>query len=258
MCKSAIFAAGHILLLCCIALFIVSVTVAADKPLLSEEIRQVIETQGIDAAKKRFAELYPSREDQYNFDSNGMFKLGSDYLQDADMEKGMAIMEMNSKLIQAQMMSSPMMQQLAEQQRIEKQNRQKQQQQMQQQNEIRVAEQFGTPREDLERFKGIYGDPKTRNKRKALWIMVSCDGYLVSGATWGDASPWWMKSVADRKFTYADSFQSLNVEFEIDADGMGKGITHDLNFLPSPLIKIGPPPNGWGECMENRMKEQHR
>ncbi len=54
---------------------------AEGKPLLSEEIGAVIETQGIAAARQRFAEIYPAREDEYDIDVQGMMNLGSGFIQ---------------------------------------------------------------------------------------------------------------------------------------------------------------------------------
>ena len=53
---------------------------------------------------------------------------------------------------------------------------------------------------DLERFTGLYSDPEESNENRKLWVMVSCDGQLVSGALWGDVAPWWMKSEGDNVF----------------------------------------------------------
>jgi hypothetical protein len=105
-------------------------------------------------------------------------------------------------------------------------------------------------RNDLERFTGLYGDPEEKNENRRLWVMVSCDGYLVSGALWGDVAPWWMKSEADNIFTYADSFFKLRMEFKTDEDGKAIRMIHDLSFLKTPLERLGPIPEDWEPCLE--------
>ena len=106
------------------------------------------------------------------------------------------------------------------------------------------------PREDLQRFTGLYGDPEEKNETRRLWIMISCDGYLVSGALWGDVAPWWMTSEAENIFTYADSFFKLRLEFETDSDGKIKAMIHDFTGIKSPLKLLAPVPEEWGPCLE--------
>jgi len=103
---------------------------------------------------------------------------------------------------------------------------------------------------DLERFTGLYGDPEEGDENRKLWVMVSCDGQLVSGALWGDVAAWWMESEGDNVFTYADSFFKLGMEFETDEDGKAIRMNHDLSFLKTPLEKLGPIPDDWEPCVE--------
>jgi hypothetical protein len=103
---------------------------------------------------------------------------------------------------------------------------------------------------DLERFSGLYGDPEESNEYRKLWVMVSCDGQLVSGALWGDVAPWWMTAEGNNIFTYADSFFKLRVEFETDEEGKAIRMIHDLSFLKTPLEKLGPIPEDWDPCLE--------
>jgi len=103
---------------------------------------------------------------------------------------------------------------------------------------------------DLERFTGLYGDPEESNEYRKLWVMVSCDGQLVSGALWGDAAPWWMESEGDNVFTYADSFFKLRMDFETDEYGKTFRMNHDLSFLKTPLERLGPIPDDWDPCVE--------
>jgi hypothetical protein len=104
--------------------------------------------------------------------------------------------------------------------------------------------------QDMERFTGLYGDPEEGDENRRLWVMVSCDGQLVSGALWGDATPWWMKSEGDNVFTYADSFSKVRMEFKTDKDGKAFRMIHDLSALKTPLEKHGPIPDDWDPCLE--------
>ena len=81
-------------------------------------------------------------------------------------------------------------------------------------------------------------------------MSVSCDGYLVSGALWGDAAPWRMKSADDKKFTYSDSFNSFKIEFNTDSNGKAHKMIHDLGFIKSPLARLGSIPDEWSACIE--------
>lgn len=235
---------------------------AADKPLLSETVRAVIESEGVAAAKSQFAELYPARQDQYIIDTGGLTNLGTEYMTAGDMEKGMAVMEMVSAVAlgmsssmspQAQK-SAPQMADFMRQQEEARAEHEKHQQAVREQDkkvESRTTEQHrGKSRDDLDRFTGIFGVPGSSDSTRTLWVMVSCDGYLVAGANWGGASQWWMRSAADKVFTYQDSFQSLSMEFVTHGEDSAEGMSHDLDAISSPLERQGPVPDDWGACLE--------
>ena len=105
-------------------------------------------------------------------------------------------------------------------------------------------------RQDLGRFTGLYGDPSEKNETRRLWVMVSCDGYLVSGALWGGAAPWWMASESDNVFTYEDSFSKIIMEFETDENGNAVRMNHDLEGINTSLELLEPIPEDWGPCLE--------
>ncbi len=235
---------------------------AENKPLLSEEIRSVIENEGLAAAKTRFAELYPSQTDKYDADTVGLSNLGSGYMQSGDMEKGMAVLEMVSAM--AQVMASSMSSQAAEanpmaadflkRQQAAREEHEKEQQVAraeEQKVEQKIADQHsGKSRDELGRFTGIYGIPGGSDSHRTIWVMESCDGFLVSGASWGGGGQWWMRSAADRVFTYQDSFQSFSMEFESSPNGNEQSMIHDLDAISSPLERMGPVPDDWGRCLE--------
>ena len=231
--------------------------IAQDKPLLSESIRKEIDTQGIEIAIKYFSEQFQSQKDLYNIDMQGISAIGNAYAQAGDTESANAVLEIAAPYMQFLFTSGSngapfnMFDGLAEQESEEKSEREKQAKKsyedQQQQNIISYQ---GQPRNDLERFVGLYGDPAESDKNRNLWVMVSCDGYLVSGATWGDASPWWMRSADDMIFTYSDSWNNIRMQFETDANGKALRMIHDLDYMRNPLERLGPVPDEFGPCVE--------
>lgn len=233
---------------------------AGDRPSLVEEIRNVIDSDGVDAAKQRFAEVYPSQKDAYDIDMQAMALLGQEYITAGDMNAGMAVMEMSSAFAQdmvnqmyaADTQAGEMMRQMAEQEKVARAQQEKEQagirEQEQQQQQKSLQQSRGKAREDLQRFTGMFTDPDRANR--TLFVTVSCDGFLVAGPMWADVSPWWMRSAADTVFTYSDSFMSFSMEFETGADGRGQAIRHDLDGIGSPVERTGPLPGDWEECME--------
>ena len=110
--------------------------------------------------------------------------------------------------------------------------------------------QKNTPRTDLDRFTGLYGDPNKADSYRQLWVAQSCDGRLVIGATWGDVAPWWTTSESDKQFSYRDSFTNLNFEFNGMKDNQSTTLTHDLQGLVSPLQRVGPLTDDYPKCFE--------
>jgi hypothetical protein len=243
-----------VFLLFCIALF--STASAQEKPLLSEAIHKAIDTKGIEAAKKQFAKMDQSQRDGYNIDMQGVSALTNEYMQAGNMEAAGAVSEISAPFIQ-DMISKSMdkyspgfSEKIKEQQRAEKEKQAKEQEEEESQQQDNVVQYEGEPRNDLERFTGLYGDPAESDPNHKLWVTVSCDGYLVSGAMWGDVSPWWMKSAGDKVFTYRDSFSKLKIEFETDAKGKAVRMKHDLEYLKSPLERMGPLSDNFDPCLE--------
>ena len=77
-----------------------SLVLAQDKPLLSEAIKNAIDTQGIEAAKKHFTEIYESKKDNYKIDMKGISNLSSAYIKDGNYQAGSAVMEIASPFMQ--------------------------------------------------------------------------------------------------------------------------------------------------------------
>lgn len=233
-----------------ILLGIPAVILPQDKPLLSEAMRQAIDTKGIDYAKQQFLESFESHKEKYETDVQALSKLSSDYIKDGKMNEAGAVMEIATPWIQQYTATkiggnNPEMvkkEKSEKKQKIESENKQT--------NKDGTAHNsLGKPRNDLERFTGIYGNPAEKNETRRLWVQVSCDSYLVSGALWGDASPWWMKSESDKVFTYKDSFNNLKMEFVTGSNGKAAKMIHDLSFMTTPLDLLGPIPDDWEPCI---------
>ena len=243
----------------CLLLAVLAATPALsqEKPSLSAEIGSVIEAEGTDAAKQRFAEIYPADKADYEVDIQGMMALGQSYMQAGDMERGMAVMEMMSVISQdmasaAMGTYNPRMAEM-QQQAIEADRAAEEQAAREKEEEQRIQQQTeaqarGQARDDLYRFTGIYGDPADRDRLRTLFVTVSCDGYLVTGPMWADVGPWWMRSAADSVFTYADAWTHLSMEFT--GSGENTRLAHDVEGLANPAERLGPLPADWPGCQE--------
>lgn len=237
-----------------------SLVLAQDKPLLSEAIKNAIDTQGIEAAKKHFTEIYESKKDNYKIDMKGISNLSSAYIKDGNYQAGSAVMEIASPFMQHMIStkisnnSNEMGEKLKEMQNDDQQKQEENEEVQQTKDESKVTNNLGESRNDLGRFTGLYGDPNESNKTRRLWVMESCDGYLVSGALWGDVAPWWMKSEGDNVFTYSDSFNNIKMEFVTDESGKATKMIHNLKALKTPLERVDPIPDDWDPCYERPKK----
>jgi hypothetical protein len=242
-----------------LAIFLIALTpvliLAQDKMLLSEAIQKELNAKGIESAKKYFAGQFETNKNSYEVDMDGISELSGKYANAGKIELSGAVMEIASSFMQDamsfQMSQSPNedARKLAEMQQAEK-NKQSNSENVISKKDNEVASNQDKPRDDLERFTGLYGDPSDKDKNRKLWVMISCDNYLVVGALWGGAAPWWMKSESDKEFTYADSFTSLKIEFVTDANGKAIKMNHDLSYLKNPLDRLEPIPEDWEPCVE--------
>ena len=231
------------------------IILAQGKVLLSEAIQDELTAKGIESAKKYFAEQFESNKNSYEVDMDGISELSGKFANADKIELSGAVMEIAMPFIEYsmsnQMSQSPNedARKLAGMQEAEK-NKQSNSGNTISKKDNEVASNQGKPRDDLERFTGLYGDPADKEKNRKLWVMVSCDNYLVVGALWGGAAPWWMKSESDKVFTYSDSFTSIEIEFVTDANGKAVKMNHDLSYLKNPLERLEPIPADWEPCVE--------
>ena len=237
---------------------------SATKPRLSEEIRTVLEKDGPEAADRRFKEIFPEHKDEWEVDFEGLAKLGMEVMQSGDMAAGQTVLGMIA-VVQQDLLTSSGMTIPAEAEQPGKvattNNSATSNKSVTGSNSATanaagavatVSERaqgrgpdLGPARDDLERFIGEYGDDPLRR----LFVTVSCDGHLVSGATWGDASNWWLRSVSDSDFTYSDQFTSVEMSFAVGPDGQATTMTHNqLDLLPATLERHELR-EGWEECV---------
>lgn len=112
--------------------------------------------------------------------------------------------------------------------------------------EVRASDQpeefaLGAPRDDLQRFYGVYGDPD--NPGRDFFVAAAelppgsdrelPEGYLMIGAMWGDVAPWYMRSVSDTRFEQqwvGDFGRAKIVEFEPGDGGQAQALTFETVF----------------------------
>ena len=208
----------------------------ATKPPLSEEIGKTIDNDGVAAGQRRFDELFPAKKGEYQLDIRGFLELATKYMQGGNTVAGQQVLQMMAVLGQdatatytgAAPDRNPTPQASAEPKESK-------------------PHPLGTPRDDLDRFLGLYGDPNRVDKNRTLWVNQSCDGYLVAGASFGDASPWRMISKSDAVFE-ATVFDDKKLRFEFQAQP--QSMVHDVDYMPNPLPRLGPLPDDWQECVQ--------
>lgn len=117
---------------------------------------------------------------------------------------------------------------------------------------------LGEPRQDLERFHGVYGSPDEPNRNffvaqaqnRAMEGREIPPGYLMIGAMWGDVAPWYMKSVGEYRFEQQwtnPGAEPLVVEFETDEQGNAVAMRFVSGFLADrgEVQRQGQLPEGW-------------
>lgn len=115
---------------------------------------------------------------------------------------------------------------------------------------------LGEPRDDLDRFYGLYALPDSDNRK--LFVAPADngnserpipDGYLMVGAMWGDVAPWYMKSLADVRFEQQwvnPGGQPVRVEFQTGADGSAVSMSISSRYMNyDSMERVGDLPEKW-------------
>jgi hypothetical protein len=246
-----------------------SLASAQEKPSLAAEIRSVLESEGVEAAQARFDELYPDRKDEYAIDPKGFAEMGSEAMQSGDMATAQVVMRMVQQISQDMLADQvgtmpagasgggaqiPSAREAAEAERRREQERGAERGRVADDRAAAVRERLGQPRDDLERFAGIYGDPD-RDPPRDFFVAVRCDGYLVIGATRGDAQNWYLRSRSELDFeTETFGGETITFGFTLGGDGRPVALTHSLEDVDSPMpYRMSLQEFGWpSECVQPR------
>lgn len=123
---------------------------------------------------------------------------------------------------------------------------------------------LGEPRDDVQRFFGVYGDPNNPTELRGQFFVTEAKrpreaeqapeippGYLAIGAMWADVAPMSMMSLSDSTFQQIDlsdfaPAEPTVVEFEFGADGKATALTFTTGFQEfRHRVRIGELPEGW-------------
>lgn len=223
------------------------------KPLLSEEIRGVMERDGPEAAERRFHEIFPTEKDAWEVDIQGLAALGTGFMQKGDMAAAETVLTMVASITQETMAAGGLGLPTPPRSTASGSSRGTGNASASANASANASAtattsrgpDLGPARTDLARFVGEYGDDPMRR----LWIAVGCTGHLVGGTTWGDASPWWLTSLGDTQFSYSDQWQSVEISFETESDGEAVAMQHNVEGLSGRLSRV-PLREEWGkECI---------
>jgi len=215
-----------------------SAQVKNPRPLLSQAVRAAMAEQPPDTVLKRFSESMESATLEHEVDIQGLNALALEYMQAGETEKGIAALGIGSRAAQIMatgLLPPEILEAAAAQAELEKKEAQASSSQ-----ERAAPPDLGPPRDDLERFQGLFASLEDGPQR-ALFVLRGCDGRLLVGPMWADVAPWAMRSVAETEFIRpGNSFaKPLHIKLIMGPDGAATGMEHDLEALHSPLHRIG-------------------
>ncbi len=220
-------------------------------PPLSTEVARLIDTHGVDAARERFTELWADNANAYEPDLDGLADLGSRYLEEGNIEAGMAVMEMVSIISLAEL-DAVLQSQAALVAEMEaaaaeiaaaaepagtKDGAERPQP---------AAADRGSARTDLERLTGIYASDEEPDRE--LFVTRTCDGLLVAGPMWADIAPWILRSESKTVFTFQQGDLYFQLEFDGGGEGAPRALNHNIRGLASPMRRREPLPAEWPAC----------
>lgn len=115
---------------------------------------------------------------------------------------------------------------------------------------------LGDPRSDLERFYGLYALPGQSDRQLFVAPAKSPnpdrpipDGYIMINAMWGDATNWYMKSVADTRFEQQwvnPAGSPMIATFEIDESSNASSLSVTSEYLNyNNMPRVGDLPEDW-------------
>jgi hypothetical protein len=240
---------------------------ADSKPLLSEEILSVLDNDGAEAATRRFGELFPSQKSSYEVDQKAFVDMATEAMKNGDFETGQTILNMVTIILQESLadirLEMPEMPEMPEPPEMPEMPEPPPPPRGESGvvpptpakatesagDAAQAGRNLGPARSDLARFHGVYGTEEQATTGRMLFVSESCNGYLVAGAMWGDASNWWLKSTSDNIFDHGSTLGGVHMEFTLSAEGKAEAMIHDLDFMPNPLPRVGPLPEEWTACI---------
>ncbi len=225
--------AGMVLLLVAIAAQPVRTQDTPAKPRLSAAIRKALEDGGVEAAQRRFKEIFPSQRDRFDIDAPALMALANERMTAGDAVGATAVTEMWMAVLQPEGAAAaasgggdPNV--------IE--------------HPSAAQTDPGPPRTDLSRFYGMYGDREP--SKRSVFVRETCDGHLQIGSLWGDVRPWTMRSLSDTTFIQVlipdmPSLPPFRFEFEIGPDGKARAVRHAMTGTMQSIPRTGDLPKDW-------------
>jgi len=225
---------------------------------LVDELRTALAQGGADAARQRFAEIWPAQKDRYPHDPRAFMQLMQEQAQTGSMDTLQALAEINMQLLQETLgaaqagagagpgagASAELERALAEQNDRAAAVEERAAAAQREAQERRATQERGAARDDLDRFTGMYGEGG-----RQLFVKTTCDGRLAAAPMWADIAPWWLRSAADAVFSYSDNFLAFAMEFELDGKGRAIALRHDLDGMPNPMRRSGDLPPELRGCL---------
>lgn len=215
------------------------------KPLLSEALKEALAKDPLDEVEKRFMEALASDDPAYELDAEAVNALGLQYMESGQTQKGVLVVGIAARAAQIVAMASfpqGMLEAMAARDSAERKGEEEQASRRTEEEltQERAAASLGPPRDDLERFHGLFANPDDGPQR-AIFLVRDCDGHLVTGPMWADVAPWTLRSVGDTEFVYdGDSFTGpFRLVISVGPDGKAVSVKHDWEFVASPLQRIG-------------------
>lgn len=221
---------------------------AQEKPALADTLRVVLDRDGADAGRKRFAEIYPEHASEYRVDMMEMVALGSSYMQAGDAVRARAVMEMVSTLATASdPAASAGTPAAATSSSAERTTAETDGQRYE-----RLAHGGGAPLSDAvsERYEGVYRDPaETDATRRFFLVRDPCGPQMMFGAMWADAENIYLRIASDDVLVQpaegARNGAPIRIEVERDAAGRATRLSHNSPWAASPLVRQEDLPAEW-------------
>ncbi|UCC26065.1 MAG: hypothetical protein JSU98_02975 [Gemmatimonadales bacterium] len=228
---------------------------------LSEAVRVALETQTPDSVLTRFTSELQSGQFTYRLDLDSLGALGRGFMEAGEMEKGAVVMGIVAQAAQIQAGSMfPDNLRRAMEARQEEERRSSEARREAAPTDPPPSAggdpgpDLGPARDDLERFHGLYANPE-QGPNRAIFLITGCEGRLLAGAMWGDVAPWELRSEGATEFSWpGNSFaQPFRLAISVGADGRGRTIQHDMDFVASPLERIDDLPEEFAaDCERGR------